>query len=483
MTSDDLINQKIGRGQYEIRSLLGRGGMAAVYMARQASMSRDVAIKIMTPELADDEQFVARFEHEAKLIAQLQHPHILPVIDFGREDRHIFIVMQLVRGGSLDDRLHEGPLPLRLASRMLTQISSALTFAHEQGIIHRDLKPNNVMLDERNNAYLVDFGIAKMLAGTTKLTATGNILGTPAYMAPEQWRGDPVDARTDIYSLGIMVYEMVLGRLPFTGDTPFTLMYKHFNDAPPPPRTVKPDIDPGIEEVILKALAKDADDRYQSADQLAEEFNIAVQRLPTGLAPRPSAPVMDRTIIGDEEMMTTPPPGAPPAGDMTMRPDTPIPAARVTPTPAARVESTRAAVSPPSSVVPPGEAMPGRRGLSPLVIGGAVVGVIAVIAIIALLVLGGDDNGGKEVVVLPTETETLTPTDAPTNTPAPTDMPTNTPTDTPGPTETNTPEPTATPRNTMATILTERANIRSGPGLEYEVRGTLARDEEVFVLG
>ena len=139
-------------------------------------------------------------------------------------------------GGSLDDRLSRGPLALPLAARMLGQIASALTFAHEQGIVHRDLKPNNVLLDERDNAYLTDFGIAKMLAGTTKLTATGNILGTPAYMAPEQWRGELVDARTDIYSLGIMLYEMVIGQLPFSGDTPYTLMYKHFNDAPPPPR-------------------------------------------------------------------------------------------------------------------------------------------------------------------------------------------------------------------------------------------------------
>ena len=184
MASDDLINKSFG--QYEIKSLLGRGGMATVYLARQKSMDRDVAIKVMAKELADDEQFVARFEHEAQLIAKLQHPHILPVIDFGREGNLIYIVMRLVRGGSLDDRLKGGPLPLNLASRMLTQIASALTFAHEQGIIHRDLKPNNVLLDERDNAYLTDFGIAKMLAGTSKLTATGNILGTPSYMAPEQ---------------------------------------------------------------------------------------------------------------------------------------------------------------------------------------------------------------------------------------------------------------------------------------------------------
>ena len=253
MASDDLIGARLG--QYEIKSVLGRGGMAMVYLARQTSMDRDVAIKVMARELADDEQFVARFEHEAQVIARLQHPHILPVIDFGRENKQIYIVMRLVRGGSLDDRLRGGPLPLKLASRMLGQIASALTFAHEQGVIHRDLKPNNVLLDERDNAYLTDFGIAKMLAGTSKLTATGNVLGTPAYMAPEQWRGDAVDARTDIYSLGVVLYEMVCGCLPFSGETPFTLMYKHFNDAPPPQTTIMPDLPKSIEAVFLRALS------------------------------------------------------------------------------------------------------------------------------------------------------------------------------------------------------------------------------------
>ncbi len=461
MTSDDLINHKLGKGQYEIRAVLGRGGMASVYSARQASMNRDVAIKVMTPELAEDDQFVSRFEHEAKLIAQLQHPHILPVIDFGREGKHIFIVMQLVRGGSLDDRLHEGPLPLRLASRMLTQIGSALTFAHEQGIIHRDLKPNNVMLDERNNAYLVDFGIAKMLAGTTKLTATGNILGTPAYMAPEQWRGDPVDARTDIYSLGIMVYEMVLGRLPFTGDTPFTLMYKHFNDPPPAPRAVNPDIEPSIEAVILRALAKDPDDRYQSADQLAEDFARAVASLPTGLAPRPKPVPDDRTIIGDEvapAARTTPPPGETILPD---RPGTPKATPRTAFAPDAQAAPGLRPAAPTTGVA---AAPPARRGMNPLVIGGAVIGVIAVIVIAALVLTSGGDNG-KKVVIQPTSTETATPTDTPTATDTPTDT------------------PTPTPRTTSATILAERANVRRGPSTDFDVIGTVARDDEVIVLG
>jgi serine/threonine-protein kinase len=440
MASDDLINQVLGRGQYAIRSVLGRGGMATVYLARQASMDRDVAIKVMATELADDEQFVARFEHEAQLIARLQHPHILPVIDFGREDKHIYIVMQSIRGGSLDDRLSRGPLPLPLAARMLGQIASALTFAHEQGIVHRDLKPNNVLLDERDNAYLTDFGIAKMLAGTTKLTATGSILGTPAYMAPEQWRGELVDVRTDIYALGIMLYEMVLGQLPFSGDTPYTLMYKHFNDAPPPPRLANPDLDPGVEAVILRALAKNPDDRYQSAEAMAEDLVSALRAGPTRPRPAP-APEMEKTVLGEEVAPTR--------------------------APSAAERATPPASAPPTQAPPPRPPVAAARrgGLNPLVIGGAALGVIAVVAVIALLALGGDEKG--RVAALPTPTETSTPT------------PTNTPTETPIPTVT----PTATPRTTFATILSERGNVRRGPGFEHEVIATLSREDEVLVIG
>ncbi len=369
MTSDDLINQRLGNGQYEIRSLLGRGGMATVYLARQASMDRDVAVKIMASELADDEQFVARFEHEAQVIAKLQHPHILPVIDFGREGKYIYIVMQMLGGGTLDDRLRGGPLPLKLASHMLNQIASALSFAHEQGIIHRDLKPNNVLLDERDNAYLTDFGIAKMLAGTTKLTATGNILGTPAYMAPEQWRGESVDARTDIYSLGVMLYEMVLGRLPFEGETPYTLMYKHFNDAPPPPRQMNPNLDPGIEAVILRALAKEADSRFQSADDMAESFANAVRGLPSAVQPKP-VDMMDRTIVGDDAQLTPRPMQTGQGEEMPTILPQEAPSTRAAsgsgPTgsgPAVPAPTTRAAAG--GSAAPPP-----KRGLNPLVIGG-----------------------------------------------------------------------------------------------------------------
>lgn len=451
MASDDLINQVLGRGQYQIRSVLGRGGMATVYLARQASMDRDVAIKVMAPELADDEQFVARFEHEAQLIARLQHPHILPVIDFGREGKHIYIVMQLVRGGSLDDRLARGPLPLPLTARMLGQIASALAFAHEQGIVHRDLKPNNVLLDERDNAYLTDFGIAKMLAGATRLTATGNVLGTPAYMAPEQWRGDPVDARTDIYALGIMLYEMVLGQLPFQGDTPYTLMYKHFNDAPPPPRQKNPALDPRVEAVILRALAKDPDDRYQSAEDVAEDFARAVRAVGQ---PTPARD-MEATVLGEEA-----PPAARP-GPTVSPPAPPTAAARAAPEPSPRVPS-------------------GRGGLTPLMIGAGAIAALAVGGVIALLALGGGDKGEK-VALVPAATDTATATLPFTETPTLTLTPS--PTDTLTPPPTDTPTFTPTPRTTFATVLTERAIVRRGPGFEHEVVSTLNREEEVIVVG
>ncbi len=459
MAGEELINQVLGRGQYQIRSVLGKGGMATVYLARQASMERDVAVKVMAPELADDEQFVARFEHEAQLIARLQHPHILPVIDFGREGKHIYIVMQLVRGGSLDDRLSRGPLPLPLAGRMLGQIASALTFAHEQGIVHRDLKPNNVLLDERDNAYLTDFGIAKMLAGTTKLTATGNVLGTPAYMAPEQWRGDPVDARTDIYALGIMLYEMVLGQLPFQGDTPYTLMYKHFNDPPPPPREKNPSLDPRVEAVILRALAKNPDDRYPSAEAMAEDFANAIRAVGKAASP----PDMEATVLGEE---------APPTAAPARTPLKPAP-----PTAAAATQAT-----PEHAPAPP----PHAGGLSPVMIGGAVIAALAIVAVIAALVLGGGGDG-KKVAVAPTATDTatVTATFTPTSTPTATatDTPTPLPTDTPTPQPTDTPTATPTPRTTFATVLTERAVVRRGPGFDYEAVSALNREEEVIVVG
>lgn len=208
-----LIGQRLG--QYELLSLLGRGGMATVYRARQASMERDVAIKIIDPRLAESPDFVKRFEREARTIASLSHPHILKVFDFGQFGEHLYLVMELLKGGSLANLIQKGPLPLDIVEKVLDQVASALDYAHEQEIIHRDLKPQNVLLDEKGHAFLTDFGIARLLNRGTKLTQSGMVMGTPAYMAPEIWDNQPSDARADIYALGIMLFEMLAGRAHF----------------------------------------------------------------------------------------------------------------------------------------------------------------------------------------------------------------------------------------------------------------------------
>src|SRR5258708_5197538 len=284
-------------GQYEVLELLGQGGMATVYKARQPSMDRFVAIKVISGDLLDNPEFISRFEREAWLIARLQHTNILPVYDYGRDNETLYLVMRLVDGGSLDQRLRRGALSLGEVSRLLTPIGAALTYAHSEGIIHRDLKPNNILLDRQGAPYLTDFGIAKLVTSNLALTATGTVVGTPSYMAPEQWRGEEIDARTDIYALGVMLYEMLTGKLPFTGDTPYVLMYNHIDGLPPTPTALSPDLPEGVNEVIHKAMAKDPDDRYGSAEQMAAAFSSLLSALPSALPTllptRPVAGVAD----------------------------------------------------------------------------------------------------------------------------------------------------------------------------------------------
>jgi serine/threonine protein kinase len=288
-------------GLYRIISQIGRGGMATVYKAYQASIDRYVAIKVLPSQLAESKEFAARFHQEARIIASLEHPHILPVFDYGESDGVAYFVMRYLDAGTLKDRMVEGrPLPLNEIDKLFTQLADALGYAHSRGIIHRDLKPANALIDSRGNIFLTDFGIAKLLeSASPRLTQTDAIMGTPAYISPEQAQAQPVDQRSDIYSLGIILYEMVTGSVPFVAETPLAVLFKHISDPLPPPSSVKPDIAPAIEQVILKALAKDPNDRFATAAEFlaawkrALEAKGTLQPAPGPATLPPSRPISD----------------------------------------------------------------------------------------------------------------------------------------------------------------------------------------------
>jgi serine/threonine protein kinase len=267
-------------GNYKVVDVLGAGGMATVYRARQTNIERDVAIKVMAAAFARQPDFVERFKREAELFAQLEHPHILPIYDYGDEDGNLYLVLRLMDGGSLESYMRKEPLTLAQIGKMVTQMSHALDHAHNQHVIHRDIKPNNVLLDKFGNAYLMDFGIAKILSGS-RLTATGTLLGTPAYMAPEQWKLDPIDGRSDIYSVGVMLYELFTGELPFPGETPFQFMYAHLHEEVPAVSAKVDGFSLGIDDVIFKATAKEPDERYQTAREMAEALDKAIRKADT----------------------------------------------------------------------------------------------------------------------------------------------------------------------------------------------------------
>lgn len=275
----ELIGRRIG--QYEITELIGEGGMAKVYRARQANVDRDAALKVIKPTLALNPEFIRRFTTEARTIAALNHPHILKVFEFSRHSDVVYLAMDYQSGGSLAMRLHESGLTLSQTVHLFSQIADALDYAHSRNVIHRDLKPENVLLDERDNAYLSDFGIAKTISDAHEISTTGLggsvTVGTPAYMAPEQWQRHAVDARADLYALGILLYEMISGKRPFDADNRDELMNLHLHAAPPSLRRQFPNLPAKVDAVIATALAKHPEDRYQSAREFLSAFRVALK--------------------------------------------------------------------------------------------------------------------------------------------------------------------------------------------------------------
>lgn len=298
MSSHNYIGTQIG--EFTVLQAIGRGGMATVYRASQPLMNREVALKIISlDDVADkNRDFATRFASEASLIASLEHPHILPVYSYGITDKVAYLAMRLLRGGSLDDRLRGEPLPLHTALDLFNQIAQGLAHAHSKGIIHRDIKPSNILLDESGHAYLTDFGLAKLIDADAGVTKPGQIMGTPVYMSPEQLRGEPLDFRSDVYALGCILYEMLIGTPPFQpvdGDV-IPVIFKHLQTTPEAPTGHNPYIPPALDGVVLRSLAKAPNERFGSVRELATAVRQAVGGMPSMNLPRPANNIVNRTI-------------------------------------------------------------------------------------------------------------------------------------------------------------------------------------------
>jgi formylglycine-generating enzyme required for sulfatase activity len=294
-------------GKYQILEEIGHGGMGAVYRGYDTALQRQVAVKVLAPHLAQERDFVERFLREARTAAGLKHPNIVTIHDVGEQDDKYYIVMELLEGETLAKIVaRRSPLPLVEVVSIASQIASALDHAHGHGLIHRDIKPSNVIVEKEGHTTLTDFGIVRAVEGT-RITSTGAALGTPAYMSPEQGQGNAVDTRSDIYSLGAVLFEMLTGRVPYKAETAIAIILKHITDPVPKPTEFNPAIPEPVERVTLKALAKDPADRFQSARQMMEALRKAVAEAPA--PPAVASPPLPTKVVAEKSgLEVTPPP-------------------------------------------------------------------------------------------------------------------------------------------------------------------------------
>jgi serine/threonine protein kinase len=468
-------------GKYELRRILGVGGMGAVYLGYQRDLDREVAIKVLPTALAAEPAQVQDFNREAKIVAGLEHVHIVPIYDYGTQDDLHYIVMRLLTGGSLASVLEQRRFTLEETSKLLRQLADALDYAHASKVIHRDIKPSNVMFDQMGNAYLVDFGIAKWMTTSGEMTRTSNLRGTPSFMAPELWSGEMPSTATDIYALGVLAYQAVTGQPPFDAPSPYALMMKHLYEKPALAHTVLPNLPRKLDAVLGTPLSKKPHQRYRTAADFVQAFQAAAAQS-----------VMEHT-----PRVTTKPSLVPPFIEPT-------------------TELSQAGV--PTVRMSPFERLP-RVALLPLVLILllVLVGIAAALnqppqppppteiswatetlvtppeGVVALVTedVASTAPATTEAPLVPPPTlipsDTLTPSDTPTrtSTPTPTDTPTRTPTDTPTrtsspvpsdtPTRTPSPAPSDTPTRTPSATAapTEIPNVGPATPASEETEGNL----------